>query len=108
MCPIEFEAIKSFKIFVIVQSKDGRKFNRGALLNIGAQIVATEEGPKGGDYQTMIMHDVDLLPIDEELLAWYCTDLPKGTCMHLAAHGYKKYQGLPAFLGGALAIQVRA
>ncbi len=46
-----------YKIFVIEQSEDGLKFNRGILLNIGFKFAF--------DYDTFIYHDVDLLPSDE-------------------------------------------
>lgn len=43
-------------IWIIEQSDDGRKFNRGALLNAGSAI-AMKEG-----YSHIIYHDVDVLP----------------------------------------------
>ena len=43
-----------WNILIIEQSEDGRKFNRGALLNIGARLAAKE----GIEY--VIFHDVDL------------------------------------------------
>ena len=46
----------SYRIYIIEQSNDERKFNRGKLLNIGFQI-ACSEGCKA-----LIFHDVDLLP----------------------------------------------
>jgi hypothetical protein len=55
-----------FKVFIIEQFIDDRKFNRGKLLNIGFDI-ACKEG-----YNTFIYHDVDLLP-SSELLEFYTT-----------------------------------
>ena len=46
----------NFKIFIIEQSNDERKFNRGKLLNIGFDIA------KKSGYEVFIFHDVDLLP----------------------------------------------
>ena len=46
----------TYRIYIIEQSNDERKFNRGKLLNIGFQI-ASAEGCKA-----LIFHDVDLLP----------------------------------------------
>jgi N-terminal region of glycosyl transferase group 7 len=46
----------SYRIYIIEQSNDGRKFNRGKLLNIGFKI-ACADGCKA-----FIFHDVDLLP----------------------------------------------
>lgn len=48
-------AFSSFHIFIIEQSADGRKFNRGKLLNAGFDIARN-------DYDVFIFHDVDLLP----------------------------------------------
>jgi hypothetical protein len=46
----------TYRIYIIEQSNDERKFNRGKLLNIGFEI-ACAEGCKA-----LIFHDVDLLP----------------------------------------------
>ena len=46
----------NWKIFIIKQSFDNKKFNRGKLLNIGFKL-AYDEG-----HNTFIFHDVDLLP----------------------------------------------
>ena len=43
---------------LIVEQSDGRKFNRGALLNAGFLLTR-------GDFDWFIFHDVDLLPSDE-------------------------------------------
>lgn len=45
----------AFHIFVVEQARDGRKFNRGKLLNAGFDITR-------GDFDVFIFHDVDLLP----------------------------------------------
>lgn len=46
----------NFKLFIIEQSDDGRKFNRGKLLNIGFDLAAKE------GFETFVFHDVDLIP----------------------------------------------
>ncbi|CAM9766883.1 unnamed protein product [Chrysoparadoxa australica] len=56
----------SFHIYVIEQSQDDRKFNRGKLLNIGFD-QARQDG-----CNSFIFHDVDLLP-SEDLSSWYTT-----------------------------------
>ncbi|GMF12157.1 unnamed protein product [Phytophthora lilii] len=48
-------ASASFHIFILEQSLDGRKFNRGKLLNAGFDMARN-------DYDVYIFHDVDLLP----------------------------------------------
>lgn len=53
---LDTEDESSYRIYVIEQSNDERKFNRGKLLNIGFQI-ACSEGCKA-----LIFHDVDLIP----------------------------------------------
>lgn len=79
----------TYKIFVIEQSEDGRKFNRGQLLNIGFE-AALKEG-----YDNFVLHDVDLLPSEE--LKKYYTTVPKQPT-HIAAvwrdrYEYEKYFG---------------
>lgn len=50
----------AFQVYVVEQSADdGRKFNRGKLLNIGFDLARREE------CGAFIFHDVDLLPSDE-------------------------------------------
>lgn len=49
----------AFRLYVVEQSADGRKFNRGKLLNIGFDL-ARREG-----HDVFIFHDVDLLPSHE-------------------------------------------
>jgi hypothetical protein len=60
------DVISNFHIYVIEQSDDQRKFNRGKLLNIGFDL-AKKSGRK---HDVFIFHDVDLLPHDD-LGAWY-------------------------------------
>lgn len=62
-------------IYVIEQSNDGRKFNRGKLLNIGFNI-ALKDG-----CEVFVFHDVDLIP-DPTLVPYY-SNRPKNP-MHIA------------------------
>ena len=55
----------TYRIYVIEQSNDERKFNRGKLLNIAFQI-ASAEGCKA-----LIFHDIDLLPSPGIFSSWY-------------------------------------
>lgn len=51
---------KGFRVYIVEQSADdGRKFNRGKLLNIGFDLARREE------CEGFVFHDVDLLPSDE-------------------------------------------
>jgi hypothetical protein len=86
----QLSAHYDFHIIIVEQAEDGRKFNRGQLLNIGFQIAKTQ----GYDYH--IFHDIDLLP-NEDLLGYY--GFYPHSPLHLAAV-WKKYQHLPLFLGG--------
>ena len=54
----------NYKIFIIEQSKDNRKFNRGQLLNLGYKI------SENYGYDNLAFHDVDLIPSDD-LLPYY-------------------------------------
>jgi hypothetical protein len=86
-----------FCIIVVEQSNDGRKFNRGKLLNVGF-LLAKEQGC---DY--CICHDIDLLP-DDNLLGYYgffpyCP-------LHLAAV-WEKYQHLGLFFGGVCSLSTK-
>jgi beta-1,4-galactosyltransferase 1 len=55
-----------YKIFIIEQSDDNKRFNRGMLLNIGIAIAIEKK------YKILITHDVDLLPKDN-VLNYYLT-----------------------------------
>lgn len=77
------------------QSDDGRKFNRGKLLNIGFQLAA-----RAGDHDVYVFHDVDLLP-SKELLPYY-RRTPAGGPVHIA-RVWGRYSGNPKYIGGAVA-----
>jgi hypothetical protein len=82
-------------VFVIEQSEDDRRFNRGALLNIGAHLAKK--------YTHIILHDVDLLP-DESLLPYY-TMIPDHP-VHIGTVWRTKYTS-ERFLGGILSISIK-
>lgn len=83
-----------YKIFVIEQSDDKRKFNRGQLLNIGYEI-ADSQG-----YDNFIFHDVDLLPSPE--LKEYYINAPTDKPVHIAAV-WDRYGSNPSYFGGIVA-----
>ena len=83
-----------YKIFLVEQSKDGRKFNRGQLLNIGFEH-AEKEG-----YKNFIFHDVDLLPSPE--LKEYYINIPKDKPFHIAAV-WDRYGQNKKYFGGIVA-----
>ena len=83
-----------YKIFVVEQSNDQRKFNRGQLLNIGFEY-AVKEG-----YNNFIFHDADLLPSDE--LKEYYENIPEMGPVHIAAV-WDRYGSNQKYFGGIVA-----
>jgi len=83
-----------YKIFLVEQSNDSRKFNRGQLLNIGFEY-AVKEG-----YNNFIFHDVDLLPSEE--LKEYYENIPQDKPVHIAAV-WDRYGSNPKYFGGIVA-----
>lgn len=81
-----------FKIYIIEQSNDARKFNRGKLLNIGFKI-ASNEG-----CHLFLFHDVDLIP-SNDLLPWY-TKVPKQPA-HVA-RVWNRYNDNAKYFGGVV------
>ena len=84
----------NYKIYIIEQSDDEKKFNRGKLLNIGFQL-AIKDG-----CTILITHDVDLLP-NAELLPYYAT-YPK--CPIHIANVWKDKYSYPEFIGGIFSL----
>ena len=84
----------NYMIYVVEQSNDGRKFNRGALLNIGF-IAAEEDG-----CNIFVFHDVDLLPSDD--LKEYYIEPPVSNPVHIAAV-WDRYNTNPNYFGGIVA-----
>ena len=83
-------------VLVIEQSDDGKKFNRGALLNIGAKIAEQNK------LTYVIFHDVDLLPLMK--IVPYYTAFPEKP-IHIAKVWTSKYDS-PNFLGGVVSMSI--
>ena len=81
---------KPYRIYIVEQSDDGRKFNRGKLLNIGYKI-AKDEGS-----EVFIFHDVDLLP-SEDLIPYY-TEIQEHP-IHIA-RVWNRYNSNSKYFGG--------
>lgn len=92
------EEIEEVDIFVITQSDDDRKFNRGKLINCCLDDIFKES--KINQYDSYIIHDVDLLPTPE--MAPYYIDIPKNKVVHIASGGWDRYES-NTFLGGITA-----
>ena len=77
---------------IVVEQKKSQKFNRGALLNIGAAL------SQARSFDKLTLHDVDLLP-DEELLSDYQQILDHDTFHHIGAR-FQRYASGTNYLGG--------
>jgi hypothetical protein len=86
--------LSDYHIYIVEQSDDGRKFNRGKLLNIGFDM-ARKSGRK---HDVFIFHDVDLLPQDD-LGAWYSKFPTKP--VHIA-RVWDRYSNNPKYFGGVV------
>lgn len=84
----------NYKLYIIEQSQDGCKFNRGKLLNVGMEM-AIKDG-----CEMLITHDVDLLP-QKDMLPYYLmhSDYP----VHLGDRWKDKYS-YSRFIGGVLSM----
>lgn len=95
MTPFMQKAGVEFHIYIIEQSDDGRKFNRGKLLNIGFDRAMQEQ------YNTFIFHDVDLIPSDD-LLPWY-SKIPRNP-IHIARRWFGRYANNDSYFGGIVSV----
>ena len=95
-------------ILIVTQSDDGRRFNRGALLNIGFDFLARSSGVNGsGSFDSFIMHDVDLVFPPEFVEKYYGSASGSGSGSRkreIIHYGktVKGYYDYPDFLGGAI------
>ena len=76
---------------LVVEQAEGKKFNRGMLLNIGADLV---------DSEYVIFHDVDLLP-KKAVLPYY--EVFPDSPIHIGKTWREKYN-YDGFLGGVISI----
>lgn len=96
MLPITADCLRRSEadasIFIIEQAP-GMHFNRGALLNVGALILA------GSSYDCLVFHDVDTVCTSAfNIVAYSC---PSGrTPLHLTPPGLHPRDDYPDFLGG--------
>ena len=86
--------ISNFHIYIVEQSNDGLKFNRGKLLNIGFDVARKSKKR----HDVFIFHDVDLLPADD-LMTWY-SKFPQRP-IHIA-RVWNRYSGNPKYIGGVV------
>ena len=104
-----YSAHKSIQILVVEQSNDGRKFNRGALLNAG-YLFALEHYPH---INTFLFHDVDIIMPPDIVNRYYgnCDDYrilhlgnlvkdmdynpPFGRVIRFSKKAFKEINGFP-------------
>eukprot|EP00927_Polykrikos_kofoidii_P032788 TRINITY_DN27819_c0_g1_i1.p1 TRINITY_DN27819_c0_g1~~TRINITY_DN27819_c0_g1_i1.p1 ORF type:complete len:372 (+),score=48.32 TRINITY_DN27819_c0_g1_i1:75-1118(+) len=86
-------------VLVVEQMQDGRRFNRGQLLNVGFRIA--QKALPSLDF--FIMHDVDLLPSKDMSLSYASPPVAAGAAIHLASV-WPKYK-YDTFIGGVLAFR---
>ena len=89
-------SISDYHIYIIEQSDDQRKFNRGKLLNIGFDLARKNKCRRGTPHDVFIFHDVDLLPGDD--LGPYYAQFPKAP-IHIA-RVWDRYSNNPKYFGG--------
>jgi len=89
------KSISDFHVYIVEQSDDGRKFNRGKLLNIGFDYAKKQ---RHAHHDVFIFHDVDLLP-QPGLSDAYAT-FPK-TPYHIA-RVWDRYSNNPKYFGGVV------
>ena len=85
-----------WNVIIVEQSQDGRKFNRGALLNIGARLAHKQKA------EYVVFHDVDLLPLAP--IVPYYTVYPQHP-IHIGKAWTDKYN-YERFLGGVISISM--
>mmetsp|Transcript_13354 Transcript_13354/g.20020 ORF Transcript_13354/g.20020 Transcript_13354/m.20020 type:complete len:371 (+) Transcript_13354:35-1147(+) len=94
------QSTSPYHLFIIEQSNDNRKFNRGKLLNIGFDI-AMKQG-----YNVIIFHDVDLLPISPQLLNAYTTVPEQNHPVHIARLWKDRYSNNESYFGGIVKFSI--
>mmetsp|Transcript_9946 Transcript_9946/g.24818 ORF Transcript_9946/g.24818 Transcript_9946/m.24818 type:complete len:259 (+) Transcript_9946:229-1005(+) len=99
--------ISDFHIYIVEQSDDQRKFNRGKLLNIGFDLARKygnkqqqqqqqERHNKKVKHDVFMFHDVDLLP--SKILNEAYSRFP--TVPHHIARCWDRYSNNPKYFGG--------
>jgi len=91
------QKLYDFHIYIMEQYNNNKNmFNRGKLLNCGFDLVNKNE------YNTIIFHDVDLLPNDN--LSKYYAQYPTNP-IHIA-HVWDRYNDNPKYFGGIVSFNV--
>lgn len=88
--------LQDYHIYIIEQSNDQRKFNRGKLLNIGFDYALKRSVKHPPKHTIFIFHDVDLLP-QPDVSDWYATYPTKP--IHIA-RVWDRYSNNTKYFGG--------
>ncbi|KAL4710896.1 hypothetical protein ACJJTC_002526 [Scirpophaga incertulas] len=97
MHPFLIDQKLAYRIFVIEQNGKGL-FNRGGLLNVGFL-----EAKKYSNWDCMVFHDVDLLPINKEI-PYSCPNWPRHMCSTVVKGN--KISKAHTFFGGVSSMTV--
>lgn len=90
----------TWQVVVGEQTRDGRMFSRGRVLNALFRVgMAVALHPPG----RVVLHDVDLLP-DEGRAAGFVAPLPPGKAVWALAAAGGEYGGLAGYIGGICAM----
>ena len=92
-----------FTVVIATQTDDGRKFNRGRLMNAAFKDVVQGAEADGKPYDHVIFHDIDILP-SEDLMPYYTVPPKSKRPVHLGGAWRTKYRN-PEFVGGALSFR---
>ena len=93
--------VRDYHVYIVEQSDDGRKFNRGKLLNIGFDLARkTRAKNRQSPHDVFIFHDVDLLP-QADLQSAYA-HFPKSP-YHIA-RVWDRYSNNPKYFGGVVSM----
>jgi len=93
------KTISDFHIYIVEQSDDQRKFNRGKLLNIGFDLARKHKRGTNNNntkHDVFVFHDVDLLPSTQLNEAY--ARFP--TVPHHIARCWDRYSNNPKYFGG--------
>lgn len=102
----KLDEVLSYHIFVIEQSDDNRKFNKGKLYNCGFKIALRFAQKKSSvenkfEFDSFIFHSVDLLPNGLEMGHYYSekptTVVHIGKCVERTIKNPKYFGGIVAF-----------
>lgn len=89
---------KKGDVYIIEQSEDNKKFNRGKLLNVGFELA------KKAGHDLFIFHDVDLIP-DQKMLEYYTLNCDG--VIHLG-HRWRDKYSFDHFLGGVTSMNEKS